>query len=198
MIKKFITPSILVLVAVLSWWHIRTLDKALSQPPAAATKGPDYFMFDTISTVMDETGQPKHRLQTAYLAHFAAQNRTELTNPHLTLHQQDNSLWSIKANSGTVYQETEQIYLAGDVVIERPTAQDDLNNQRAQNPALAGIKIQTDKLHIDSQMQFAQTEDPVVISNQDAQVNAVGMKANLQTKTVELLANVRGIYVPQR
>ncbi len=221
MVKKFITPSLLVLVAGLSWWYIKTLDKSLSQQTAVATAGPDYFMYDTVSTLLDEAGAPKHRLETAYLVHYPEDNRTELKDAHLTLHQQDGSLWSVKANQGTLYQETEQIYLAGDVIIERPTtefAKEQVKQEESQKidvqtgtqinksqetggrmtASQAGIKIETDRLHIDPNLQIAQTKDPVVISSQDARVNAVGMKANLQTKSVELLAKVKGVYVPPR
>lgn len=197
MVKKFITPSILVLAAVLSWWYIKTLDKSLAQKPAVTTAAPDYIMYDTVSTVLDESGEPKHRLQTTHLTHFPEDNRTELQDARLTLHQQDGSLWSVKANRGTLFQETEQIYLTGDVVIERPNT-DTLPAPDMQKPTSeAGIKIETDRLHIDPNLQTAQTEAPVVIRNREARVNAVGMKANLQTKSVELLANVRGIYAPQ-
>ena len=132
-----------------------------------------------------------------------AWRRTELQQARLTLHQQDGSLWSIRATRGTLFQETEQIYLAGDVVIERPAmdaaqAPTVTNERLAPTPAQSGIKIQTETLHVDPNSQTAQTEDPVVISGQDAQVNAVGMKANLETKSVELLAKVRGVYAPQR
>jgi LPS export ABC transporter protein LptC len=124
-------------------------------------------------------------------------------------------LWSVKANQGTLYQETEQIYLAGDVVIEQPATADSkkaasqednlqtgTQKKRLQetggprNASQAGLRIETDRLHIDPNLQIAQTTDPVVISRQDARVNAIGMKANLQTNSVELLAKVKGIYVP--
>ena len=157
------------------------------EKPAVSSQGPDYFMSDTVSTVLDKAGQPKRRLETAYLAHFPEDNRTELQQARLTLHQDDGSLWSIKANRGTLYQETEQIYLTGDVIIEKPPTD-------ASRP---GVKIQTDKLHVDPKQQIAETDDAVLISSEDARVNAVGMKANLQTKSVELLANVRGIYAPR-
>ncbi|MCG6968806.1 MAG: LPS export ABC transporter periplasmic protein LptC [Gammaproteobacteria bacterium] len=202
MLKNFLTPTLLVLAATLSWWYIKTLDKSLAQKPAATTKGPDYFMYDTVSTIMDETGEPKHRLKTAYLAHFSEDNRTELQQADLTLHQQDGSLWSIKANRGTLFQETEQLYLAGNVTIERPPQMDaqvenGTNAAATLPPEQSGIKIQTERLHVDPNLQIAQTEDPVVISNPAVQVNAIGMKANLQTKSVELLAKVRGVYEPQ-
>lgn len=203
MAKKYLTPSLLVLAALLSWWYIKTLDKSLTLEPAVATKGPDYFMYDTVSTILDDSGEPKHRLQTAYLAHFAEDNRTELEQAHLTLHQQDGSLWSIKADRGTLFQNTEQIYLTGDVVIERPPTTDSqahITPSEAQPPMLSqsAISIQTETLHVDPKSQVAQTDDPVVISNPEVRVDAVGMKANLQTKSVELLAKVRGVYAPQR
>ncbi|KPJ95541.1 MAG: hypothetical protein AMJ53_02520 [Gammaproteobacteria bacterium SG8_11] len=197
MIQKIITPSIFIIVAVLSGWYIKTLDEKLAQQTAVVTKGPDYFMYDGISTIMDESGKLKHQLESAYLAHFAEDNRTELQDANLTLHQQDGSLWSVKADRGTLHQDTEEIYLAGNVVIERPQAPaPDVHDP--QKAAQSGLKIETDTLHVDPNLQIAQTEDPVVISNKDARVNAVGMKANLQTKSVELLAKVRGTYVPPR
>jgi lipopolysaccharide export system protein LptC len=202
MLKKYLTPTLLALAALLSWWYIKTLDKSLALKPAEATKGPDYFMYDTVSTVLDDSGEPKHRLETAYLAHFAEDNRTELQQAHLTLHQQDGSLWYIKANRGTLFQETEQIDLAGDVVIERPPTTDSQaqtmgNETQAPPLSQSGVTIQTERLHVDPKLQVAQTEDPVVISNPEVRVDAIGMKANLQTKSVELLAKVRGVYAPQ-
>ena len=222
MVNKIITPTILIIVAALSWWYIKTLEKSLSQTATVSTAGPDYFMHDAVSTLLDDTGTPKHRLETTYMAHFAEDNRTELKDAYLTLHQQDGSLWSVKAKQGTLFQTTEQIYLEGDVVIERPStdlvSESDAKDSLAQTvdvqpgtqykksketgepapPSQAGIKIETDTLHIDPNLQIAQTTDPVVISSQDSRVNAVGMKANLQTKSVELLAKVKGIYVPPR
>ena len=212
MLKKILTPVILILVTGLSWWYVKSLEKSLMPKPETTTQGPDYFMFDAVSTVLNQAGKPEQQLATAYLAHYPDDDRTELKDAHLTLHQEDGSLWSIKANKGTLYNATEQIFLSGQVVIERPqptpataegapqetTPQE--NGQGATVPAnilQGGLKIETDQLRIDAARQFAETNDPVHIISQELKVNALGMKANLQTKTVELLAKVRGTYAPQ-
>ena len=203
MLKKLITPTILVLVAGLSWWYIQTLEKALMPKPAVTSPGPDYFMFDTVSTVLNQSGEPEQQLVTAYLAHFPGDNRTELKDAHLTLHQTDGSQWSIKANSGTLYQDTKQIFLSGQVTIEKPQTISSKNNLPQGDASQAnilkgGIKIETERIRVDANRQIAETEEPVKITGNEVQVHAIGMKANLQAKTVELLANVRGTYAPDR
>jgi len=150
-------------------------------------------MFDAVSTVMNQAGKPQQQLVTAYLAHFPDDDRTELKDAHLTLHQEDGSQWSIKANKGTLYNASEQIYLSGQVTIERPQIP-----STPTNILQGGLKIETDKIHIDANRQIAQTDDPVQITSREVRVNALGMKADLQTKTVELLAKVRGTYAPQQ
>lgn len=192
MLKKLTTPVILILLAAASWWYVRSLEKDLTTKSAAVTHGPDYFMFNAESTVMDKQGSPKHKLVTAYLAHYPDENRTELQQPHLTLHQQDGSLWSIKANSGTVYQQTEKISLSGNVIIEKPLSPD----APASTPAL--IKIETEKVHINPNRHIAETDEAVQITSKDGSVSAIGMKANLLNKTLELSSNVRGTYAPSR
>jgi lipopolysaccharide export system protein LptC len=115
------------------------------------------------------------------------------------LHQPDGSQWSIKAKNGILYKASEQMTLSGQVTIERPQAVSPPTQQSVPSNILqGGLKIETDKVHIDARHQIAETDDPVRITSQQLRVDALGMKANLQTKTVELLAKVRGTYAPAR
>lgn len=192
MVKKLTTPLSLILLAAISWWYVKSLEKDLTTKSAIVTKGPDYFMFNAESTLMDDEGAPKHKLVTAYLAHFPDDNRTELKEPHLTLHQQDGGLWSIKANRGTVYQQTEEIFLSGNVIIEKPPSTD------APAGTPPAIKIETEEVQINPNRYIAETDEVVQITSKDGSVSAIGMKANLRQKTVELSSKVRGTYAPNR
>ncbi|WP_455202887.1 LPS export ABC transporter periplasmic protein LptC [Kaarinaea lacus] len=183
--KRLWVPALLITLAALSWWYVRSLDKDLTKKTEVSAQGPDFYMRDVLSTVMDDKGMPKHQLHTQYLAHYPEENRTDLRTPHLTLYQPNGNIWTIRSEKGEVFQETEEIYLLGEVIIEQPGAEE----QRA-------IKIVTKDVMVDPNAQTAETQMPVAISHIDGNVNAVGMRANLKKQTVMLKSEVRGTYAP--
>jgi LPS export ABC transporter protein LptC len=73
--------------------------------------------------------------------------------------------------------------MSGDVLIEQPGIEN-------------SVQIATPELLVLNTPQTAATDKPVRITRGDARTDAVGMRANLQTQYVELLAEVTSVYKP--
>ena len=133
------------------------------------------------TTVMDENGNPKHELYAQFLAHFKAENRTELTQPNLTIHRNDGTVWTVTAANGTVYDDKQEIILKGDVLIIQPGA--------------SQITIEAQDMTIYPETHTAQTKNNVIISSAENKVQAKGMFADFKHHRLRLDANVKGTYV---
>lgn len=109
----------------------------------------------------------------------------DITQPNLELYNTAQTPWYLKADTGKALQSGDTIELEGDVVAWQ--IQPDDSRYELNSPALV----------VKPEQQFAQTEKPVRISNPYGITEATGMKANLKTKRIELLSNVRGTHVLQ-
>jgi lipopolysaccharide export system protein LptC len=188
MTKRLLIPLVLSVAALLSYWFVQSLEEDLTATREISTQGPDYYMREVLSTEMNEDGVPKHQLFTRHLVHFPEDDRTELTAPRLTIHQQDGTVWTVQADKGTIEQNTEEIFLQGDVIINRPPISEQDTSQ--------AVQIITQDLWVDPNDKTARTDEPVRLTRKDVTVNATGLRADLDNETMELMANVRGTYVP--
>lgn len=183
---RIILPLLLLLSTALSWWFVSSLEfTALDEPPTD-NKNPDYFMHGVRTTVMDPNGKPKQELYAQYLAHFNVDNRTELTQPNLTVHRIDGTSWTVKAERGTVYDDKKKIFLQGKVFVEQP----DLQSGKSK------ITIQAKDMTIYPDKHTAETQNWVNISFIDGSVKAIGMHADFKKQLLTLDSKVRGTYVP--
>ena len=179
---RIILPLLLLLSAGISWWFVSSLEfKALDSPVAVDTN-PDYFMQGVRTTVMSETGSPKQELYAQYLAYFKNDNRTELTMPNLIVHRTDGSVWTVTADTGTVFDEKRTIYLKGSVLIKQP--------------GRSNLIIEAQDMTIYPDNHTANTDKPVKISSRESTVSANGMYADLKLQRLRLDRKVRGTYVP--
>jgi len=92
--------------------------------------------------------------------------------------------WKLRANSGSIPANARIIELAGNVVA---VAGDKPQNQ---------MVIHTERMDIEPALREARTADAVVIDYNGRLLNALGMRANLATNQLELLADVNGQFTP--
>lgn len=179
---RIIFPLLLLLSAALSWWFVSSLDFESPDEPLADESNPDYFMHGVRTTIMNADGKPKQELFAQYLAHFKVDNRTELTKPDLTVHSKDGSIWTVKADQGTVFDEKRTIYLKGSVLIKQP--------------GRSKLTIEAQDMTIYPDNHTAETNKPVKISSRDGTVRANAMHADLKLLRLRLANRVRGTYAP--
>lgn len=96
----------------------------------------------------------------------------------------DSIPWKLHANSGSIPAKARIISLRGDVVA---TAGDNDSNK---------MIIRTQQMDIDPATREATSRREVAIDYNGRILNAVGMRANLESKQLTLLADVNGQFLP--
>lgn len=184
--RALLTLLGIILLAAGSTWLSRAPQKPAASTTAASERYPSYFMRDFTAITMDEEGQPKHHLQAASLIHYSDDDTTVLARPRLSVLGENSKSWLIQAERGTADTSSRQLQLNENVILERP----------GEGAASDNLRISTDSLQVDLDRKYAQTDEPVHIADTNSTMDAVGMRAYLDQERVELLANVRGHYVP--
>jgi LPS export ABC transporter protein LptC len=92
--------------------------------------------------------------------------------------------WKLRANTGKIEDKVRTIQLSGDVVA---TGIEDKQNV---------VIIRTQELNMDPTTREASTDGEVTIDYNGRILNALGMRANLESNQVKLLADVNGNFIP--
>lgn len=187
--ERFSTPlMILILLTIVSlfyyFWHTRTVEKPITQ-----TNLPDSFGNNIHVVQYDKTGQLSSILDAPSMVHFT-DGHSVFTKPNITLYNQKQSPWIVTANIANATANFKTIVLQGDVHFFQKSS--------ANNPQNL---ITTTTVTIQTDSQTAYSDQPVTYTqkNNDGSsldLNAIGFSVNKKTGDIELLSNVRGVYVP--
>ncbi|MDH2431662.1 LPS export ABC transporter periplasmic protein LptC [Pokkaliibacter sp. MBI-7] len=132
----------------------------------------------------DQNGQLASSVFSPRVDHFQSKGVSLLQMPDIRTWSQDGE-WHTTARNGRYYDADEHIELENNVVIDR---------QPPQNP----ITMATEWLRIDSHLEQASTDRPVVITAPDGIAEATGMTADWASNRVTLLSQVRATYETAR
>lgn len=177
---------ILIIVAALGHWVSRESDIERKILPREPRHVADYFISGFSATTMGPDGMPTHRLEAETASHFADDDTTDLTRPHLTVFGIDFKEWHIFADTGRISADGDDVYLSGDVRIE----------QTDSRTSEVAIRMMTDNMHVQISAKFAETDAPLKVTGPGSEIDAVGMRAYVEEQRLVLLSNVRGTYAP--
>lgn len=182
-----LTIGLLLLVAAgLSVWSIiNTKPTAPLLSASNAHQHPDAIMEGVTTIVINKEGKPSLKIETPKMIHFAENDTTEITTPHVTVYRQSPKPWTIDALHARAVNGIDQINFWDNVVIH--------HFDDKVNPTTT---MQTASLTIFPDKQIAQTDQAVVLIQPDTTIHAVGMLANLDQGTVKLMSQTRTEYVP--
>lgn len=184
--KTFTSLSVVIVFALITLW----LQDAFKETPLLIkTKRqhfPDYFMNEFSATQMNEQGQPGYIFRAAKLQHYADDNSSEITLPHIEIHDTRGD-WSITAERAVVIGETDIIHLYDQVKI-----------LREKTPQQGELAIDTSYLKIDPGKKIAMTDRPARISTGHMQLDSQGMEFDSTRDILKLSARVKGIYAPPK
>lgn len=183
--RNITLPLILLLITAATWWLLGTLQQEQQIRTQTKRTGPNHYMENFTAIVMNDQGRPKHKLVAARMVHFPDDDRTDLELPDFTFHQYpEQNVWSVKADSGTVLSNGDEIQLQGNVNIH--------GSDKDHGP----LTVKTDRLRILPDNNFAETKQAIHITRGRHTVDAIGAKLYLNDQTLHLLSQVRGTYVP--
>lgn len=176
---------IFALAAVFSWWLSRTTLPSLMPQVDKTRHYPDYYLTNFMLTTMDDNGVPRNQLSAENMFHYSDDDTSNLEKPNLVIFQNGMDSWEIRAERGLVSEGGKAVMLAGDVFIEQVNGRSDRN-----------LKIITSDLSIRTEEDFVTTEKPITIVDDFGVTEAVGMRADLKERRLQLMTQVRGNYQP--
>ncbi|HVY53294.1 MAG TPA: LPS export ABC transporter periplasmic protein LptC, partial [Gammaproteobacteria bacterium] len=138
---------------------------------------------DVVATVIDKQGNPSLQIVASKMVHYIENDSTEISNPWLTLYRKSPKPWQLTAEHAKTFQGVNQIYLWENVVINHPG---DEQNQKT--------TLLTPTLKVFPERQVAMTDDPVIITQPNTTIHAIGMSADLVSGAVKLLSQAQGEF----
>jgi LPS export ABC transporter protein LptC len=141
----------------------------------------DAYIKDFTMVSMNETGQPLYTLTADLMEHYNDSGESEISEPIFSINRDDNA-WVISARNGVIDGENIWVTLHDDVVM-------------LQKDAPTPLKLKTSKLRFNTKTQLADTDQKVDITQGASSIKSIGMKLNNVTGKLELLEDVKGIYV---
>jgi lipopolysaccharide export system protein LptC len=173
-----ITIAVLLMLAGVSQWLSRETRQEAKRTDVAETS-PDFFITEFKATELDSLGRPTQRITGSRLAHFS-DDRTQITQPHLTVFRPGSAPWEMTAAEGQSLNRGAVVHLKGGVKISREGPE--------------ATEIVTDHLEVRPQSRYAETAAPITLTTAQGRVQAVGMQAFLAEEKVVLQSKVRGTY----
>ncbi len=178
------SPAILLLLlAVLTWW----LDAKVRSPQnlaGASTRGaPDYYIEGFNAVRMNPDGTRRYELAGKRLVHYSDDDSSMLSSPTLVYHDYKRAPLTFSADTAEIEGGGENVYFRGNVRIDRPAF--------AFNPRLG---VATSYLHVIPDQDFAETDQPVTMSEGNSTVRSVGLEFDNRARQVKLLSRVQAHY----
>ncbi|MGB6977377.1 MAG: LPS export ABC transporter periplasmic protein LptC [Gammaproteobacteria bacterium] len=147
------------------------------------TNHPDTFVVQATYLRLDPNGQLQSKFFIPKVVHYAKDNRSEFSSPHIVIYDQDKHPWVINAEHGQSQFGTQQIELWGNVKVQHFAV-----------PQQPEVTLLTSRLKYFPEQQLAQTDQPVTIVQPGMVVHSLGLKADLKSASVLLISNVRARY----
>ncbi|MCD6038902.1 MAG: lptC [Gammaproteobacteria bacterium] len=184
LLKNAIISFLIILALSLSSWFI-FIAKHTQALHSEASHRPDAFMEEVIATIINKEGTPALKIEAPKMTHYPDNDTTDIKTPHITMYRHSPEPWHIRANYAKATQGLSQIYFWDHVIIHHISDRT--------NPTTTMI---TRTLTVFPDTQIAQTNDNVTLTQPDTTIQGVGMLANLNDGTVQLISQARGEYVP--
>ncbi len=155
----------------------------ISNAQHAIQQEPDYTVKGLRAQHYNAQGQLDRMIQADEASHYPFDDRTQLDNPNLTLHQSAQPQWQVSAQKGTI-SKAQILELNGDV-------------QVAPLQKSAGtFSLNSPHLSIDLERQIADTDKSVIISSPNTHLTATGMNLDMVKQQAKFKSTVRGTHDP--
>ncbi|MDH1007724.1 LPS export ABC transporter periplasmic protein LptC [Pseudomonas nicosulfuronedens] len=183
--KTFQQKLLLALIAILLialgyYWNVR-LDFNERQLKSQTSDAVDFYVVNAKSVQYRVDGSLAYEMTADKLEHLKASDVTLVTTPDLYFHRENEPQpWHVQSVRAEVAPEGKQVELIDDVRVARTDAQ-----QRT-------LLLNTSRMTVFPDKDYAQTDQPVKITEPNGVTTAVGMKAYLKDSRMLLLSNVRG------
>jgi lipopolysaccharide export system protein LptC len=143
------------------------------------TKHSDYFLINTETIQFDSQGLLDTIASSENVQHNPKNDIAELLNPSVQLYRDGALAWTLKAQAGEIHNKGSKVILNRRVTVVSSDQQ---------------TRLKTPQLTVFPQKKLAKTKQPVTLLNPNGFTRSIGLDANLQTREIKLLKQVRSQY----
>jgi len=164
------------IVFVTLWGNLqeRKASESEEKAPIISTGGAD-MRLEKIRFVEDKHGQKTWELEAKSVKQYQDQNTMVLEDVKVTFYAKEGRTFFLTGKQGTVYQDSKNVDLVGDVVL---TSSD-------------GYELKTHSVAYRHLEKIVSTSDPVEIEGEQVRLTGKGMLVNIEDKTFKILSQVK-------
>ncbi|MDO6452709.1 LPS export ABC transporter periplasmic protein LptC [Neptunomonas phycophila] len=180
--KARVAVASTLLLPLLAYWIINPDDVQETPTQSALSQGADYYLKGSKVKEFDEQGKLKATLSAAELTHFPDQALSRLLSPSVEMQDEKGTPVTLTSKTGTLFDNEDRMTLDEDVRVTH-------------NPNMPDASLlTTSSLNFDRRSGIASTDLPVKITNQQFETTATGMTININSRTSDLLSDVKGTF----
>lgn len=180
MLNGWLSTLAVLILSVLSFWLVHTLEVDEAARSESSAHEPDYYIENMARTSHGVSGEVRNVLRATFVEHFPDDDSTELASPHLEIYNGALQPWHVVAERGWVNAGSDVVLLHGEVEIWRL-------GERGERV----YQVLTSELRVLPKEQYAETDDPAIIVGPTTVTHAIGMRANFAHDKLELNKRVR-------
>lgn len=177
---------VLTLAAVGTWLLIQWLKPPPKPNEMVGPPRSSYTLNDFTLDGLGEDGTPSFRLVAPYLARREGDDSLYVNAPVYTIYGSDGADWHGTSQYGWVSSDNSLVKLIGKVDMHRPAV-----------GKIKAAEVHTADATVWTQDKRMASAAPSIIQQPGSMMRGVGMKADLNTHTLEMLADVHGTFSPQ-
>lgn len=179
--------AILLASSVLFWLNHSAQAPSPVQDEGSRRAAPDYVIENFSAVRMDRDGVMRHLLSARKMLHYPDDDITDLEQPRFINTEPGKPAMQVDADEAKMTANGEDIYLTGNVRILRSASK-----------GRGETAMTTSFLHLLPDDGIAKTDRPVVITEANAVIKAVGMEVSNRTQVTRLLSQVRVVHAKAR
>lgn len=176
-----------VLAALLFWLNQSARAPSSIQDEGSRRAAPDYMIENFSAIRVDRDGITRHLLSAKRMLHYPDDDTTDLEYPRFINTEPDKPTMQVDADQAKMTANGEDIYLTGNVRILRSAGK-----------GRGETTMTTHFLHLLPDDGIAKTDRPVVITEANAVIKAVGMEISNRTQVTRLLSQVKVVHAKAR
>lgn len=180
----FINLILVALILLGTWYTWQQLTRPVA--PFVTRQQSDAYATDVTIFHTDAAGNLYDQLKTPLSIHYPLDNSILLTTPLFKLFAENNESWELSARYGKLKENNNLLQLWDTVILEQKKGKNTITT------------LATSALMINLKEKTAHTSDPVTITQANQVIQATGLRANFNTKTIQLLSQVKGQLQPTK
>ena len=181
---RYIALGLLALAASagLALWQLQPSPRLRPAEPVRS----DYTLINFELTSLDETGKESFSVHAPRLERDPRGKSLTVQLPEFSFPDKDGGRWQATSKSAWVAPKGVEVRLIDQVEMIGPST-----------PTGDRTRFQTEHLQVFPKANQARSDDPVTMTRADSILSGTGLRADMQTHHIQLLAEVKGRYAPR-